>query len=124
MTSLDTASLARQDSFDQAERSSDCTEDFEKQRYRAERARLFFPSIGMAVVSMASSTLIDVETWPPIACREVSTVLGYASTAPRRRVTLGEARRSALAILAESERRREAFAEEEARRTAAWEAEG
>jgi hypothetical protein len=77
---------------------------------------------GVALLFMASpSSVMIADPWLQERRRETSTVLGMAVYAPRRRMSVAEARSVALAILYESEARRIRFAEEEARRSAVWE---
>ena len=52
---------------------------------------------------------------------ETAATVGAPERATRRRISMGQARRTALAVLAEAEARRAAFADEEARRVAVWE---
>lgn len=83
------------------------------------KARHALTSLALATVVSTAPLCQDISRRERGA--ETSTVIAPTRPSAGRRVSLAEARRIALAVMAEAEARRAAFAEEEAAREAVWE---
>ena len=83
------------------------------------RARLALTSLALAAVVSTTAMRQDIPTRERSA--ETSTIIAAARPSEGRRISIAEARRIALAVMAEAESRRAAFAEEEAKVGAVWE---
>jgi len=102
-------------------RSGNWAEDFDESNLPALGGG---PATALATVALGffvSTAVMNLDLPDRQERLDPSTVLHTAVTRRDRRLSLAEARQTALTVLAEAESRRAQFAEDEARRTAVWE---
>jgi len=104
--------------------SGNIVEDFPPEAQAVTGGLGWARTIGGAIIVFASMTTnLPPPPVPFDRRRETSTVLRLFAPARRRPITLAEARRIALSVLADAEDRRYQFSSEEAKPLAAWETE-